>query len=91
MPCSKCGNTGHNARSCRVNSGSESNVVNGRDRMIIAIDNTDEESLNKMAFAVMEAKRKIDPNARGTIVLGDENSLPHKILELLKNKDNSSE
>jgi len=59
--------------------------------MIIAIDNTDEESLNKMAFAVMEAKRKIDPNARGTIVLGDENSLPHKILELLKNKDNSSE
>ena len=55
--------------------------------MIIAIDNTDEESLHKIASAVMEAKRKIAPNARGTIVIGDEKSLPHKVLELLNNKE----
>jgi hypothetical protein len=39
--------------------------------MIIAIDNTDEESLNEIAARVMKAKREIDPNARGTIVIGD--------------------
>ncbi|WP_459678688.1 hypothetical protein [Pseudomonas fluorescens] len=55
--------------------------------MIIAIDNTDEESLHKIAAAVMEAKRKIAPNSRGTIVIGNETSLPHKVLELLENKE----
>ncbi|BCL61598.1 hypothetical protein DGMP_22910 [Desulfomarina profundi] len=91
MACSKCGKTGHNARSCPENRSSQKKIINGRDRMIIAIDNTDEESLNKIAALVMEAKRKIDPNARGTIVLGDENSLPHKVLQLLENSGNTDE
>ncbi|MCG5510207.1 hypothetical protein [Ectothiorhodospira lacustris] len=55
--------------------------------MIIAIDNTDEESLHEIAAAVMKAKRKIAPNARETIVIGDERSLPHKVLQLLENKE----
>ena len=87
MACSKCGDAGHNVRSCRNSSDNSASVVNGRDRMIIAIDNTDEASLHKIASAVMEAKRKIDPNARGTIVIGDEASLPHKVLKLLEGKD----
>lgn len=87
MACSNCGKSGHNARSCQEANGAQNSVVGGRDRMIIAIDNTDEESLHKIASAVMEAKRKIAPNARGTIVIGDEKSLPHKVLELLNNKE----
>ncbi|MCA6961019.1 MULTISPECIES: hypothetical protein [Pectobacterium] len=59
--------------------------------MIIAIDNSDEESLNEIASIVMKAKRKIDPRARGTIVIGDEQSLPHKILQLIENKGGDDE
>ncbi|WP_157982613.1 hypothetical protein [Simplicispira lacusdiani] len=59
--------------------------------MIIAIDNTDEESLHKIAAVVMKAKREIDPNARGTIVIGDETSLPHKVIQLLENKEPGDE
>jgi hypothetical protein len=87
MACSKCGKSGHNAKSCQEANVGHTSVVGGRDRMIIAIDNTDEESLHKIAAAVMEAKRKIAPNARGTIVIGDETSLPHKVLKLLENKE----
>lgn len=86
MACSKCGKSGHNARSC-AESTSNAPTINGRDRMIIAIDNSDEESLHKIASLVMEAKRKIDPNARGTIVIGDEQSLPHKVLQLLEKNE----
>ncbi|GAB5338306.1 hypothetical protein PFUM301597_27910 [Pseudomonas fluorescens] len=87
MACSSCGKSGHNARSCQEANADQTSVVGGRDRMIIAIDNTDEESLHKIAAAVMEAKRKIAPNSRGTIVIGNETSLPHKVLELLENKE----
>ncbi|EGR0637454.1 hypothetical protein E5T98_21560 [Vibrio vulnificus] len=59
--------------------------------MIIAIDNTDEESLHAIAMEVMKAKRLIDPQARGTIVIGDEKSLPHKVLALLENKEDEDE
>lgn len=92
MACSKCGKTGHNSRSCPDNSESNTGVINGRDRMIIAIDNTNEESLHAIAMEVMKAKRLIDPQARGTIVIGDEQSLPHKVLALLENnKENEDE
>lgn len=93
MACSQCGNQGHNARSCPNNTqkNETSPPINGRDRMIIAIDNTDEESLNKIAMAVMNAKRKIAPKARGTIVIGDERSLPHKVLALLDQNGNLDE
>ena len=93
MACSQCGNHGHNARSCPSNpqKNQTSTVINGRDRMIIAIDNTDEESLHAIAAVVMKAKRQIDPNARGTIVVGDERSLPHKVLALLKQDSPSDE
>jgi len=90
MACSRCGNQGHNARSCTENSQQEE-MVNGKDRMIIAIDNTDEESLHKIVAIVMDAKRKIDPNARGTIVIGNEKTLPHKVLELLNKGQDSDE
>lgn len=86
MACSKCGQSGHNARSCQNGSPGGASLINGRDRMIIAIDNTNEESLHEIAKEVMAAKRKIDPNARGTIVIGDETSLPHKVLKLLEGK-----
>lgn len=91
MACSKCGKTGHNARSCPDNPENNTGVINGRDRMIIAIDNTDEESLHAIAMEVMKAKRLIDPQARGTIVIGDEKSLPHKVLALLENKEDEDE
>lgn len=91
MACSKCGKGGHNARSCNESSSGNNSIVNGRDRMIIAIDNTDEESLHKIAYEVMKIKRKIDPNARGTIVIGDEKSLPHKVLKLLETKEPNNE
>lgn len=91
MACSKCGKAGHNARSCPDGPSEEKSIVGGRDRMIIAIDNTDEESLHEIAAAVMKAKRKIAPNARGTIVIGDERSLPHKVLQLLENKEADDE
>lgn len=90
MACSKCGKPGHNARSCTESTNSAP-IINGRDRMIIAIDNSDEESLHKIASAVMKAKRKIDSNARGTIVIGDEHSLPHKVLKLLKSNESDDE
>lgn len=91
MACSKCGKTGHNARSCLNESASKGSVINGHDRMIIAIDNTDEESLHEIAARVMKAKREVDPKARGTIVIGNEKSLPHKVLQLLENKDAGDE
>lgn len=91
MACSRCGKTGHNARSCLNESVNKEAVINGRDRMIIAIDNTDEECLHEIAARVMKAKREVDPNARGTIVIGDEKSLPHRVLQLLENKDTGDE
>jgi len=85
MACSLCGEEGHNSRTCpkKVNKLDEN--VAGKDRMIIAIDNTDEETLNKLTYAIMEAKRTISPHARGTIVLGNEKTLPHKLFKLLEN------
>lgn len=84
MACSLCGEDGHNLRTCPKKTISSSESMGGKDRMIIAIDNATEETLNKLTFAIMEDKRKISPNARGTIVLGNEKTLPHKLFQLLE-------
>lgn len=84
MSCSICGASGHNARTCPIKQKAEAPPDRGHDRMVIAIDNSSEEKLHEIAAAVMKAKREIDSNARGTIVIGDEKKCHTRFLIYLR-------
>jgi hypothetical protein len=88
MPCKICGMSGHNSRKCPENGeNNDVSIVGNRDRMLIAIDNSSEEKLHEIVAKVMQAKREIDPYARGTIAIGNARELPHKIFKLLEGSE----
>lgn len=88
MPCRICGKAGHNSRTCPdKEDDSNASEVGARDRMLIAIDYSSEEKLHEIASVVMKAKREIDPDARGTIVIGNAKELPHKMFKLLEGSE----
>jgi hypothetical protein len=88
MPCSYCGQSGHNKSTCPVSSSNQSSNQLDKalpDRALIArFDNLTEEEQNQMHLAIKEAKRKIAPDSRVTLVEGKANELPTKIRALIE-------
>ncbi len=73
MRCSKCGQEGHNRRTCPQESGKP------RDQAVIArIDLLTSEERMRLADAIKDAKRRIAPEGRGTIVEGNQRQLQYK-------------
>lgn len=80
MTCSICNQGGHNASSCPQN---PDNSV--RDRaMVIRFDNLTKKEEKKLTGQLIKDKEKIAPDARGTIVKGQQKQLPSQTPKELK-------
>lgn len=80
MACSICGGNGHNSRNCPDN---PDNTVRNR-AFIVRIDNLTRKEQNKLTDRIVKEKRKIAPDARGTIVSGDAKDLLYQNTKQLK-------
>ena len=85
MRCSKCGQEGHNRRNCSAEPGEV------RDQAVIArIDQLTLEERIKIADAIKDAKRRIAPEGRGTIVEGNQRQLPYQPVNYLTEGNDES-
>jgi hypothetical protein len=88
MPCSKCGEKGHNARTCST----DKKVLNTEERdrtLILRIDNMTEEEQNLMHDKLRNVKKKFTSNeAKATLVEGKSSELPSKIQAIINKSDN---
>lgn len=82
MPCSNCGESGHNSRTC-PNNGTDSRD-GGEHALWVKFDGISEEEADNLLKSVIDAKRKVAPHARGTFAKGSRRELPNRINEALR-------
>ena len=94
MACSICGSEGHNARTCPQRENSISQVDSEyRDFAFwMKVDGITEDEAIAFEHNAIEAKKRIAPKGRGTMVAADKKDLPERIREAqgLKIENNDS-
>lgn len=91
MPCSNCGQDGHNARTCSQNITTNSDNNDRNHALWLRFDNITEKEADDILKSVIDAKREIASHGRGTFAKAPKKELPNKISEALKlesKKDN---
>lgn len=86
MPCTKCGKSGHNARSCPE---AKEIIKNDRNHAIILrVDHMTEQEKDNMHHELVKLKKRITSSeARATLVEGTHKELPTKIRALIERKN----
>ncbi len=91
MPCSICGEVGHNQRTCpETTAGSPiSNQVEKRDRAtVLRVDNMTEQEQQELHDELVKSKKRVTSNkARATLVEGSHKELPSRIAEQIEHNE----
>lgn len=90
MACSRCGNSGHNSRTCpKKNNSNDAETNSGAasaatDVLWVKFDNVTPQEANDLLKGAIDLKEGIAPNARGTFARGKRSEMPKKIAEALQ-------